>query len=76
MRKLPALTSKKVVKTLLRAGFYIHSQRGSHIHLRHPQKPHLRVTVPYHTRFELPSPVVSSILKQAEISKEEFLKLL
>ena len=76
MAKLPALKPKKILKALLRAGFYIHHQKGSHIQLRHHQKLHLRVTIPYHDRFDLPPSVVKSILKQAEISKEEFLKLL
>jgi len=76
MTKLPALKPKKVLKALLRAGFYIHHQTGSHVQLRHPQKLHLRVTIPYHSKFDLPPSVINSILKQAEISKEEFLKLL
>ncbi len=76
MSKLPALKPKQVLKVLLRAGFYIHHQRGSHVQLRHPLKTHLRVTIPYHTKFDLPPSVIHSILKQAEISREEFLKLL
>ncbi len=76
MTKLPALKPKKVLKALLRAGFYVHHQTGSHVQLRHSQKSHLRVTIPYHSRFDLPPSVINSILKQAEISKEEFLKLL
>lgn len=76
MAKLPALSPKKILKALLRVGFYIHHQSGSHIQLRHSQKSHLKITIPYHSNFDLPSSVINSILKQAEISKEEFLKLL
>jgi len=76
MSKLPALKPKKVLKALLRAGFYIHHQTGSHVQLRHLEKPYLRVTVPYHSRFDLPPSVINSILKQAGLSKKEFLKLL
>jgi len=76
MSRLPALKPGKVLKTLMRAGFYIHHQRGSHIQLRHHQKLHLRVTIPYHNRFDLPPSVVNNILKQSNISKDEFLKLL
>ncbi len=76
MSRLPVLKSKKVLKTLLRAGFYIHHQRGSHIQLRHSSKSHLRITIPSHTHFDLPAAVISSILKQAEISKKEFINLL
>lgn len=74
-KKIPALKPKIVLKALLRAGFYIHHQRGSHVQLRHVSKPSLRVTIPFHARFDLPPSVIQNILKQADISKEEFLKL-
>lgn len=76
MGKLRALKPKVVLKALLRAGFYIYHQRGSHIQLRHLQKTHLRVTIPYHSRFDLPASIVASISKQAELSREEFIDLL
>ena len=73
---LPVLKPRKVLRALLRAGFEVHHQTGSHAQLRHPAKPHLRVTVPRHDRFDLPKPVLRSILRQAEITVEEFLELL
>jgi len=73
---LPILKPKEVLRALLRAGFEIHNQRGSHVQLRHPGKPHLRVTVPRHDRFDLPVHVLRSILRQAELSVEELLELL
>lgn len=76
MPKLPALKPKKVLKTLLGAGFYIYHQKGSHIQLRHHQKSHLRVTIPFHSRFDLPPSVIHNILKQSEVSKDEFLRIL
>lgn len=75
-KKLPALKPKVVLKTLLRAGFYVYHQKGSHIQLRHFIKLNLRVTIPFHSRFDLPPSVVQSILNQAELSKEEFFKIL
>ncbi len=75
-KKIPALKPKTVLKALLRAGFYAYHQRGSHIQLRHSSKPNLRVTIPLHTRFDLPPSVVQNILKQADLSREEFLKFL
>jgi predicted RNA binding protein YcfA (HicA-like mRNA interferase family) len=74
--KLPALKPKQVIKALRRAGFFMHHQSGSHIQLRHHTKTHLHVTVPFHSNFDLPPPVVASILKQAELSKKEFRDLL
>ena len=72
----PSLSTRKVMRILTGVGFYIHHQKGSHVHFRHLTKTHLRVTVPYHTRFDLPPTVIASILKQAEITREEFLNLL
>jgi predicted RNA binding protein YcfA (HicA-like mRNA interferase family) len=73
---LPILRPRRVLRALLRGGFYIHHQTGSHAQLRHPKKPHLRVTIPRHDRFDLPRQVLRSILAQAELSLEEFLDLL
>jgi len=69
------MNAKEIIQALTRAGFYIHHQKGSHVQLRHEEKLHLRVTVPYHVRFDLPPSVVRSILHQAEITPVEFLKL-
>jgi predicted RNA binding protein YcfA (HicA-like mRNA interferase family) len=74
--KLPSLKPRLVLRALQRAGFEIHHQTGSHAQLRHPGKPHLRVTVPRHDRFDLPPFVLRTILRQAEITVEEFMDLL
>ena len=75
-KQLPILKPKRALRALLKADFYIHHQTGSHIQLRHSSKAHLRVTVPRHDRFDLPRHVLKSILKQAELSVEEFLELI
>lgn len=72
--RLPVLKPKEVLRALLKAGFEIHHQTGSHAQLRHLHKPHLRVTVPRHDRFDLPPHVLKSILRQAELTLEEFLE--
>ena len=38
-RKLPALSSAAVVKALRRAGFSVERIKGSHHHLRNPDRP-------------------------------------
>ena len=76
MSKLPPLRPKQILRTLLRLDFFVYNQIGSHVHLRHQTKTHLRVTVSRHDQFDLPVYVVLSILKQAELSKEEFIKIL
>lgn len=75
-KKIPALKPRKILKILLRAGFYIHHQKGSHAQLRHHLKKNLRVTIPMHSRFDLPPLVVQNILKQADLGREEFLDFL
>jgi predicted RNA binding protein YcfA (HicA-like mRNA interferase family) len=72
--RLPVLKPKEVVRALLKAGFEIHHQTGSHVQLRHSRKPHLRVTVPRHDRFDLPQRVLKSVLRQAELTLEQFLE--
>jgi len=74
--RLPILKPKEVLRALLKAGFEIHHQSGSHVQLRHAAKPHLRVTIPRHDRFDLPTPVLKSILRQAELTVEQFTEYL
>lgn len=72
MPKLPALKPRDVVKALEKAGFQQARQRGSHIRLK---KGNLSVTVPIHPG-DLRQTVIRSILRQARLTPEEFLKLL
>jgi predicted RNA binding protein YcfA (HicA-like mRNA interferase family) len=74
-RKLAGLKPRQVVRALEKAGYIVHETTGSHVHLKHPLKPG-RVTVPYHERFELPKHIVKSIIRQAELTNEQFLRLL
>ena len=73
--KLPVLTAREVVRVLERAGYYIHHQTGSHARLFHSTRSELRVTIPIHTG-DLPPSLLKRILKQADLTHEEFLKLL
>jgi predicted RNA binding protein YcfA (HicA-like mRNA interferase family) len=58
-----------------RAGFYIHHTKGSHYYLKHPDKPELRVTLPFHGA-DLKRRTLTSIIDQAGLSVEAFLELL
>jgi predicted RNA binding protein YcfA (HicA-like mRNA interferase family) len=75
MPKLPVLNGREVLRVLLKAGFYIHHQSGSHARLFHSQRPELHVTIPIHKK-DLPEKTLKSILKQADIKEVEFLRLL
>ena len=73
--RLPALTPKQVLAALQRAGFFVHHTHGSHYYLKHPSHATLRVTLPYHDR-DLKRGTLQSIIKQAGLTSDEFLKLL
>jgi predicted RNA binding protein YcfA (HicA-like mRNA interferase family) len=72
--KLPVLSGKEVVKALGKLGYEIDHQTGSHIILRQKEKPHRRLTVPNHR--ETAKGTLLAIIKQAGLTKEEFLELL
>jgi predicted RNA binding protein YcfA (HicA-like mRNA interferase family) len=73
--RLPALKPKDVLRALQKAGFFVQHATGSHRYLKHPDKPQLRVTVPYHNR-DLKRGTLHSIIKQSGIPLDEFLSLL
>jgi predicted RNA binding protein YcfA (HicA-like mRNA interferase family) len=74
MSRLPHLTGSEVVRTLQKADFEIVRQRGSHIYMRHADG---RATVvPVHKGEDLGSGILSKILRDAEMSREEFRQLL
>ncbi len=66
-RKLPVVSGEKLVKLLTREGFEIRRQSSSHIVL---QKGWRVFSVPLHK--ELKKGTLIAILKQADITVEEF----
>ncbi len=75
MSILPILTAKTVLKILHKAGYIVVRQIGSHIQLRHPLDPRIRVTIANHSR-DLSRGTLTSILKQARLTNELFIRLL
>ena len=75
MAKIPRIPASLVIRALKRAGFYEYHQSGSHIQLRHPEKTHLRITIPYH-KGDLALKTLKSIINQTELAIDEFLNLL
>ncbi len=72
MSKLPILSGRKIIKILKKIGYREIRQSGSHIRLTCPNKK--SITVP---NYKIVSRgLLRKILRDAEISKEEFLKLL
>jgi len=71
----PALKPREVLRALERAGFFVHHVSGSHYVLKHPEKPALRVTLPWHNK-DLRRRTLTSIIEQSGYTTDEFLELL
>ncbi len=69
--RLPALTPRQLIAALQRAGFSIHHQTGSHVHLRAPGPPPRRLVIAFHNR-ELAPLTVRKVVRQAGLTEEEF----
>ena len=75
MRTLPALSGRAVIAALERAGFQVIRTKGSHYFLRHPDDPVRQTVVPVQRR-DLPPGTLRAILRQARLSRAQFLDLL
>lgn len=73
MPKLPSYKPKELIKKFEKAGFVIDRQKGSHVVL-YDLKRERRLTIPLHVK-DLPKGTLLSIIRQAGITREEFLKL-
>lgn len=74
MSFLPIIRATKLIPILLKMGFRVIRQRGSHVSLEHMLDKTKKVTVPMHNK-DLAKKTLLSILKQAGISVEDFLRL-
>jgi predicted RNA binding protein YcfA (HicA-like mRNA interferase family) len=70
--KLPLLSGREICKALEKLGYVKVRQRGSHIRLKCPGRK--SVTVPNYK--EVSRGLLRKILRDAEITVEEFLKLI
>lgn len=74
MSRLPMLRPKHVLNALEKAGFQMVRQRGSHVRLRHGDG--RVVTVPVHSGHDIGRGLLRKILRDAEMTPEDFLSLL
>jgi len=74
MPKLSLFTSRKLIKTLKALGFQLDHTTGSHFIFYNPQTKK-RAVVPHHTK-DLPKGTITSILKEAGVSRKELENLL
>ena len=74
MGKLPSVTGKNVLKALAKAGFEVIRVKGSHHFLRHPDG---RTTVvPVHSGETMGPGLLSKVLRDCELTRDEFRALL
>lgn len=72
--KYPVLPPDEIIKVLQKIGFYKISQKGSHAKYRKDGTPGRNAIIPMHS--EVAKGTLQSILEQAGITIEEFIKLL
>lgn len=75
MPKLPVISARKLIRVLKKKGFTLHRTKGSH-HIFIQRIDKLTVAIPVHPGHDLGRGITLTILKEADITIEEFLKLL
>ncbi len=68
------LNARQVMAALERAGFQMMRQKGSHVRLRHPDG--RVVTVPDHGGQDIGRGLLRKILRDADLTPDEFAELL
>jgi len=69
MTRLPVVDFPRMEKLLLSLGFQAVRQKGSHVFYRHPDG---RTTVPNHPGRDLARPLIGEILREIELTPEQF----
>ena len=73
--KLPRVSASEAIRALEKAGFFLARQSGSHNRI-YKNAEGRRATVPYHSGKELHPKILKSILRDADLTTEEFLELM
>jgi predicted RNA binding protein YcfA (HicA-like mRNA interferase family) len=74
MSKLPLIKAARLEKILLSLGFQKQRQKGSHVFYRHSDGRY--TTIPHRPGKDLPRELIRTILKQINLSTDDFLELL
>jgi len=72
---LPEIKGDRLVNALRKQGWYVDRTRGSHVIMRHENRPDTKVVIPIHRKPIRPR-TLSNILRKAELSVEEIKELL
>ena len=68
------VNAKELEKILFILGFKLVRQKGSHVFYRHPDGRY--TTIPHHHSVDISRPLLRSILKEIDVSVDEFTTLL
>lgn len=74
MSRLPIVNFRTMEKVLLHLGFKEVRQKGSHVFYRHPDG--RTTTVPNHPGRDIARPLTREILREIELTPEEFQAIL
>ena len=74
MTRLPRVTGHEIIAALQRAGFVVARVKGSHHFLRHPDS--RGTVVPVHAGETIGPGLLAAILRDCELSREDFSSLL
>lgn len=74
MPKLPTLTGREIIAALESGGFEIVRQKGSHVRLRHADG--RVIIIPVHPGQDIGRGLLRKILRDADLTRDEFLALL
>lgn len=72
MTRLPIVDFKKMEKVLLHLGFQNTRRKGAHFFYRHPDG--RTTTLPHHPGRDLSRPLIREILREIEITPEQFVR--
>lgn len=72
-QRLPVLSGEDLISALTKLGWNVVRQRGSHVRLKHPDRP-LALVIPLHR--ELKRGTLAGILRDAGIDADELRTLL
>jgi predicted RNA binding protein YcfA (HicA-like mRNA interferase family) len=72
MSRLPIVNFQTMEKLLKKLGFEAVRQKGSHVFYRHADG--RTTTVPHHKGRDLARPLIREILREIELSPDEFLR--
>lgn len=70
MSRLRIIDARKMEKLLFKLGFERVRQKGSHVFYRHPDG--RTTSVPHHRGRDLARPIIKEILREIELSSDEY----